>query len=100
MKQTYYNFNAREIPILAGQILNNFKRDKSYFELYSPKFNFEFLATFEEKVNSLIKLADSQTFDERIRHSKENIEILIHNFDPLLNYFAKFLELRSFDYQK
>ncbi len=91
MKQANSNFNASEMPILANRILSSFKRDRSYFEQYSQKFNYEFLNTFEEKVNTLINLADSQTFNGRISQTKEKIETIICNFDPLLEILQAYL---------
>ncbi len=92
MKQANSYFNPSEIPVLADRILNSFKRDKSYFEKYSPKFNYEFLTTFEEKVNRLINLADSQTDNGQIMLAKEKIGTLISNFNPLLDILQTYLQ--------
>ena len=91
MKQTNYNYKQSETSFIAGRILSNYKRDKPYFEQYSTKFNYEFLAAFEEKVNALINLTDSQKFNDTIKQAQEKIETLLQNFNPLLDILQSYL---------
>ena len=91
MSKATYRFNSSEMPVLADRILNNYKRDKSYFEKYSPKFNREFLLRFEEKVNALGHRLSSQSFNNRIIQSNKKIEEFITSFTPLLNITETFL---------
>ena len=91
MNKAAYRFSSSEMPILADRILNNYKRDKSYFEKYSPKFNQEFLLRFEEKVNSLDHHMFSQSFNHRIIQSNKKIEEFITSFSPVLNITETFL---------
>ena len=92
MTQSNHHFSPTDIPILADRILGNFKRDFSYFEQYSPKFNYEFLASFEDKVNRLLNLVGaSQTSNDRNSQSKEKIALIINSFNPLLDILRSFL---------
>jgi hypothetical protein len=91
MKRADYHFNPTEIPIVAGKILDNYKRDKSYFEHYSPKFNHDFLIRFEEKVKSLAHLHPTPALENGIVQTHEKIEVVINSFSPLLNIIETFL---------
>ena len=105
MKQDNYGFNSSEIPVLANQILSSYKRDKSHFEQYSPKFNNEFLIHFEEEVNFLIHQLSSPTFKGLITKSNEKIEALLTNFSSMVfgmeiflrrNYPVKGMQVANF----
>ena len=91
MKQDTYRYKSSEIPILADRILGSYKRDKSYFEQYSSKFNHEFLARFEEEVNFLIHYSNSQELKDVIIKSNEKIESLLANFSLMVNIMETFL---------
>ncbi len=91
MKRADYPFNLKDIPIVADRILDNYKRDRSYFEHYSSKFNHEFLARFEEKVYSLIHHTPLQALENGIIQLNKKIETIINNFSPLLNITETFL---------
>jgi len=95
MNKAAYRFNSSEMPILADRILSNYKRDKSYFEQYSPKFNQEFLLRFEEKVNSLLDRKSSKIFNDKVIQLNKKIEEFIPNFSPLLNITETFLRSGS-----
>lgn len=95
MNKAIYRFNSLEMPILADRILDNYKRDKSYFERYSPKFNREFLRRFEEKVNSLLHRKPSKVFNDKIIQADKKIEEFITNFSPVLNIAETFLRSGS-----
>ena len=91
MNKATYRFNSLEMPTLADRILHNYKRDKFYFEQYSPKFNQEFLLRFEEKVNSLLHRKSSKIFNDKIIQLIKKIEEFIPNFSPVLNITETFL---------
>ena len=91
MKRANYQFNLSEIPMLADQILHNYKRDKSYFEQYSAKFNTDFLVRFEERVNALGNRKSSKTFNDQIIHLNKNIDAFISSFSPFLETVEIFL---------
>jgi len=95
MNKATYRFNSSEMPILADRILTNYKRDKSYFEQYSPKFNQEFLLRFEEKVNSLLHRKSSKIINDKIIQLNKKIEEFIPNFWPVLNITETFLRSGS-----
>jgi hypothetical protein len=92
MNRAVYHFNLSEIPIVADRILNNYKRDRSYFEQYSSKFNHEFLVCLEEMVNSLVHLDPIQALENKIIQSNQTIEEIINSFSPLLNITETFLQ--------
>jgi hypothetical protein len=85
---SYLSFNPIETPIIADLILRNYKRDKSYFEHFSPKFNNNFLVKFEEKVDSLVDLTRLQVYELEIT---EKIRVIINHFRPLINITAAML---------
>lgn len=85
MERSDYGFNLLEAPRIADRILRNYKRDRSYFEHYSPKFDNDFLTSFEEKVDTLTHLTPLQTLENEIAKKDEKIQILISHFRPLLN---------------
>ena len=92
MKMADHRFNLTETPIIADQILRNYKRDKSYFEHFSPKFDHEFLVKFEEKVDTLAHLTPLQVLKNEIAKKDENIKIIINHFRPLLNITEALLQ--------
>lgn len=85
MEKTDDYFRLVDAPVIASQILENYKRDRSYFEQYSTKFDDKFLILFEEKVNTLFHLTPLQELKKEIANINENILIIIHHFLPLLN---------------
>ncbi|MEI6677414.1 MAG: hypothetical protein WCL21_02335 [Mariniphaga sp.] len=85
MKEFTSHFNAIEIPVIASQILRNYKRDRSLFEQYSPKFNHEFLASFEEIVNNLTHPRPLTVLKKEITEKTEKIHVLISHFLPLIS---------------
>ncbi len=85
MKGPKSHFNSTEIPVIASQILRNYKRDRSLFERYSPKFNHEFLVNFEEKVESLTRLKPLTVLKKEITEKIDKIHILISHFLPLIS---------------
>jgi len=91
MKQDNFQFNSSEIPILADRILDSYKRDKLYFEQYSPKFNQEFLVHLEEYVNCLIHRTSAETLQELFTHLNERIDELLASFNPLFSVIEMFL---------
>ena len=91
MKRAIFRFNSSEIPMLADQILHNYKRDKSYFERYSTKFNNDFLVRFEERVNALVNRKSHKTFNDRMVHLNKNIDLFISSFSPFLENIEIFL---------
>jgi len=95
MKKVNYRFNSSEIPTLADRILANYKRDKCYFEQYSPKFNQEFLLRFEEKVNSLLHKKSSKLFNDKIIQTDKKIEEFITNLSQVLKITETFLRSGS-----
>jgi hypothetical protein len=91
MKRADYRFNLADIPVIADHILDKYKRDRSYFEHYSPRFNLEFLVRFEERVNSLTHLTPLQVLENGIIQVKNKIEGVISSFGPLLNITETYL---------
>ncbi len=91
MKRAGYRFNLTDIPIIADHILDKYKRDRSYFEHYSPRFNHEFLLRFEERVNSLTHLTQLQVLENGIIQVNNKIEGVINSFGPLLNVTETYL---------
>jgi len=93
MKREDYRFNLSETPIIADQILRNYKRDRSYFEYYSPIFDNEFLISFEEKVNDFNHLSQLQSLKNKISKSEEKTQTILTRFNPLLRNIEAFLRL-------
>lgn len=91
MERSDHGFNIIETPRIADRILRNYKRDRSYFENYSPKFDNEFLTSFEEKVDTLTHLTPLQTLENEIVKKDEKVQILISHFRPLLNFTEELL---------
>ena len=91
MKQANQSFNSAETTIIADRILRNYKRDRFYFENYSPKFDNEFLFRFEEGVNTLVNLTPLQTLENEISKKTEKTQIIINHFIPLVNITEKLL---------
>ena len=91
MKSDNYRFTSSELPIIANHFLNNYRRDRTYFEHYSSKFDDNFLDSFEEKVYTLAHLTPVQTIDNHIAKLDEIILNLIGQFHPILNITKAFL---------
>jgi hypothetical protein len=91
MKKVEHHFNLTGVPFIAGRILHNYKRDRSYFEHYSPIFNNKFLVSFEEKLEHLVHFIPNLTFDKGIVKPDEKIEVIIVCFGPLLEVAEAFL---------
>lgn len=91
MERADHHLNSTEIPIIANQVLRNYKRDRSYFEHYSPKFNYEFLLRFEEKVDTIVHLASEQALENEITKANEKIKMVIDHFNPLVAITEAFL---------
>ena len=91
MVRSDHGFNIIETPRIADRILRNYKRDRSYFENYSPKFDNEFLTSLEEKVDTLTHLTPLQTLENEIVKKDEKVQILISHFRPLLNVTEELL---------
>ena len=85
MKRADHHLNLAETPIIADRILRNYKRDRSFFEHYSPKFNNEFLVHFEEKVDRLFHLTPLQVLEKEVAEKTEKILIVINHIRPLVN---------------
>jgi len=85
MDRANFPFNLPETSLLADRILRNYKRDRNYFELYSPKFDHDFIVSFEEKVETLIHPTPLQVLENEILKKTEKIKITINHFRPLLN---------------
>jgi len=83
--------NSTEIPIIANQVLRNYRRDRSYFEHYSPKFNNEFLISFEEKVDTIVHHPSQQALENEIAKADEKIKAIINHFNPLLDITEAFI---------
>jgi len=92
MKRADHRLNLKENPIIADQILRNYKRDRYYFEHYSPKFDHEFLVGFEEKVDTLVHLTSLQVLEKEIAKKNEKVQIIINHFHPLLNITEALLQ--------
>jgi len=93
MKKDDYRFNLSVMPIIADQVLRNYKRDRSYFEYFSPKFDNEFLISFEEKVNAFVHLTQLQSIINKITKTEEKTQVIITRFNPLLHNAEVFLHL-------
>ena len=91
MNKAGYQLSLSEIPLVAGLILNNFKRDWSLFEKYSAKFDREFLVSFEEKVNSLVRLDPIQALENKIVQINQKIDEIIGSFWPVIDLTETFL---------
>lgn len=85
MEKTDHRFHLIEAPVIADQILKNYKRDRLYFEQYSTKFDDKFLILFEEMVHTLFHLTPLQELKKEIEEMNEKILIVINHFLPLLN---------------
>jgi len=92
MKTSDHHLSSTDTPIIADRILQNYKRDRYYFEHYSPKFNSEFLVHFEEKVDTLLRLTPLQELEKEIAEKNEKIQIIIHHFQPLLKITEALLQ--------
>ncbi|HZK97473.1 MAG TPA: hypothetical protein VFC67_24950 [Prolixibacteraceae bacterium] len=92
MKSANHHFSLSETPIIADHILCNYKRDRLYFEHYSPLFNNEFLIRFEENVNALVHLTPLQALEKEIVKKNDKIQIIINHFHPLLNITEALLQ--------
>jgi hypothetical protein len=91
MKSKDYHFNLENFPLFAERLLDNYKRDRLYFENYSSRFNHEFLVRFEERVNSLARHTPLQILENGIIQINNKIETIIYSFIPLLNITETFL---------
>jgi len=91
MERADHHLDSTEIPIIANQVLRNYKRDRSYFEHYSPKFDYEFLLRFEEKVDTIVHLASEQALENEITKADEKINMIIDHFNPLVAITEAFL---------
>lgn len=91
MERADQHLNSMEIPIIANRILHNYKRDRSYFEHYSPKFDHQFLVQFEEKVDTIVQLTSQQTLEKEITKADEKIKMIIDHFYPLIAITEDFL---------
>ena len=85
MDRANFPFNLPETSFLANQILRNYKRDRNYFEHYSPKFDHDFIVSFEEKVESLVHPIPLQVLENEILKKTEKMQVTINHFRPLLN---------------
>ena len=84
MKMEDQKFKFTATQIIADQILQKYKRDRHYFEHYSPKFDHEFLVDFEKKVETLVRLTPLQAIENVMMEKDEKIQIVISHFHPLL----------------
>ena len=91
MKSKDYHFNLEKFPLFAEHLLDNYKRDRLYFENYSSKFNHEFLILFEERVNALAHHTPLKILENGIIQINNKIETIIYSFIPLLNITETFL---------
>jgi len=85
MKKVDHHFKLTETPFIADRILHNYKRDRSYFEHYSPKFNHEFLVSFEEKVDNMGHLIPLHALENEMTSPNEKIRTIISCYYPLLS---------------
>ena len=92
MKSANLRFSLSETPIIADHILCNYKRDRLYFEHYSPLFNNEFLIQFEENVNTLSHLRPLQALEKEAVKKTDQLQIIINHFRPLLNITEALLQ--------
>lgn len=94
MKSANHRFSLSETPIIADHILCNYKRDRLYFEHYSPLFNNEFLIHFEENVNTLSHLTSLQALEKEAVKKPINYRLLSTIFTPCLilpkHYFKRY----------
>ena len=93
MKREDYRFNLSETPIIADQVLRNYKRDRSFFEYYSPIFDNKFLISFEEKVNAFVHLSQLQLLKSKISKTEEKTQTILARFNPLLRNIDAFLRI-------
>lgn len=91
MERADHHLNSTEIPIIANQVLRNYKRDRSYFEHYSPKFDYQFLVHFEEKVDAIVHLKSQQALEKEITKADEKINMIIDHFNSLATITETFL---------
>jgi hypothetical protein len=91
MERADHHLNSTEIPAIANRILRKYKRDRSYFEHYSPKFDNEFLISFEERIDTMTRLKSMQALENEITRTNEKIRVIISHFDPLLTATEAFL---------
>jgi len=92
MKNASHRFSLSETPFIASQILRNYKRDRLYFENYSPLFNQEFLIRFEDNVDTFVRLTPLQVLENETTKTNAKILILIGHFRPLLNITEALLQ--------
>jgi hypothetical protein len=85
MDRANFSFNLPETSFLVDRILRNYKRDRNYFEHYSPKFDHDFIVGFEEKVETLIHPTPLQLLENEILKKTEKMQITINHFRPLLD---------------
>lgn len=97
MKRADHQLNLAETPTIADRILRNYKRDRSFFEHYSPKFNNEFLVHFEENVDALLHLTPLQALEKEVAEKTEKIRIVINHFRPLLNITEVLLQKAAYE---
>ncbi len=92
MKNASHRFSLSETPIIASQILQNYKRDRLYFENYSPLINQEFLIRFEDNVDTFVHLTPLQALENETTKTNAKVLILIGHFHPLLNITEALLQ--------
>lgn len=91
MERADHHLSSTEVPVVASQILRNYKRDRSYFEHYSSKFDNEFLVRFEEKVDTMVHLTSQQALENEITKADQKIKMVISHFTPLLTMTEAYL---------
>ncbi len=84
MKTEGQQNELRETCIVADQILQKYKHDRSYFESNSQEFDKEFLVEFEKKVKTLVRLTPLQAIGNVLMEKDEKIQIVINYFYPLI----------------
>jgi hypothetical protein len=84
MKRVSHHFKLAETPFIADRILHNYKRDRSYFEHYSPVFNNEFLVNFEKKVDKMVHFFRLQSLETEIAKSNVKKPCLFSYVAPLI----------------
>lgn len=92
MRKEIHRLNLSDAPHIAAEILQNYKRDRVYFEHYSPKFNNDFLSHLEEKVNALIYQSSLRQMENKMESKRNQIEITIGHFRPIVKAIAALIE--------
>ena len=88
-----YNCKDEELPVMCRYTAFSLKRDLTGFTAFSPKFNEEYITSFETKITTVEELVSSQSETIELKNCTNQLYLSMDNLLTSVDYLKGYLQL-------